>query len=107
MRRKEIIQILNKHPRVKKAVAALAKAGGRVLLVGGAVRDLLLGLPVKDLDIEIHGLPLETVERVLKTCGKVSLVGKIYGVFRLHGVDVDWSVPRTEGPGRKPKVKVD
>lgn len=101
------ITALNKQPRVKKAIAALAKAGGRVLLVGGAVRDLLLGLPIKDLDIEIHGLSLDQVERVLKTCGKVSLVGKIYGVFRLHGVDVDWSVPRTETAGRKPKVTVD
>ena len=76
-------------------------------MVGGAVRDLLLAVPVKDLDVEIHGLELEQLEEVLKEFGQVSLVGKVFGVLRLHGLDVDWSLPRADAPGRKPKVSID
>ena len=42
----------------------------------------------------------------LKKFGPVSLVGKAYGVLRLHGLDVDWSVPRADAPGRKPEVVI-
>lgn len=94
------------HPQVDAIVSALSKAGARVLLVGGAVRDLLVGLPIKDLDIEVHGISLQELERVLKQFGGVSLVGKAYGVLRLHGLDIDWSVPRTDSSGRKPKVQL-
>src|SRR3989338_2774322 len=37
-------------------VQALQKKGGRALLVGGAVRDELLGAPIKDFDLEVYGL---------------------------------------------------
>ena len=46
--------LLQKHPQVSEIVAALAAQGGTSYLVGGAVRDLLIGLPVHDLDIEVH-----------------------------------------------------
>ena len=35
---------------------ALHDAGGRAILVGGAVRDGLLGETLKDLDVEVFGL---------------------------------------------------
>lgn len=99
--------VLKQYPHVHTIVQAIADLGGRALLVGGAVRDLLLGLTIKDLDIEVHGLTLEQLEAVLKKFGPVSLVGKVFGVLRLHGLDIDWSVPRTDAPGRKPKVTID
>lgn len=91
-------------PRLRDVFDALAKQGGRSLLVGGAVRDLFLGIPTKDLDIEVHGLALEQLEKILQQYGVVSLMGKAYGVLRVHGLAIDWSVPRREGPGRKPAV---
>ncbi len=98
--------LLNKDPLINDIVRAIDKAGGRALLVGGAVRDLLLERPLKDLDVEVHQLSLASLEAILKKFGPVSLVGKAYGVLRLHNLDIDWSVPRKEGAGRKPKVTV-
>lgn len=94
-------------PLVIKIVEEIDKLGGRVLLVGGAVRDLLLGLPTKDLDIEVHGLTIDQLQHVLKKFGEVSLVGKAFGVLRLHGLDIDWSLPRADSSGRHPKVIID
>ena len=73
-------------------------------LVGGAVRDLFLDRDVKDLDIEIHGLDLETVEKILSHFGPVDMVGKSFGVLRVHPLDIDWSLPRIDSVGRKPEV---
>ncbi len=100
-------KILNKYPLVQKIVSEINGSGGKALLVGGAVRDLLLNLEVKDLDIEIHGLRQKKLEQILKSFGSISLVGKSFGVFRLHGLDIDWSLPRKDSKGRKPTVKID
>jgi len=100
-------ELLKNYQPIQQIIDTVAQAGGTVLLVGGAVRDLLLHIPVKDLDIEVHGLALEQLETVLKQFGPVSLVGKSFGVLRLHGLDADWSVPRSDSAGRKPTVTFD
>lgn len=99
--------VLDEYPLVQSIVRAIVAQGGRALLVGGAVRDLFLGIAIKDLDIEVHGLALEALESILKQFGPVSLVGKSFGVLRLHILDVDWAVPRTDSSGRKPEVVID
>lgn len=81
--------------------------GARVLLVGGAVRDLFMGIKPKDIDIEVHGLTLAQLAEVLRTYGAISWVGKSFGVLRISGLDVDWSLPRKDSTGRKPRVMVD
>lgn len=85
-------------------VQALSASGGRALLVGGAVRDVLREVEVKDLDIEVHGMQIEQVEAILKRFGHVRTVGKQFGVLKIDGIDVDWSIPRSDSAGRKPKV---
>lgn len=99
--------LLLRYPLVGDIVHNIHKQNGRVLLVGGAVRDLMLGLEVKDLDIEVHGLTLQQLEDILRSFGPVSLVGKSFGVLRLHILDVDWSLPRADSSGRKPEVVID
>lgn len=42
---------------VRERLAQLRAAGGRAWLVGGTVRDLLLGLPVRDFDVATDLLP--------------------------------------------------
>lgn len=97
----------NRYPRVRDIINDIHGAGGSAVLVGGAVRDLLLGIPLKDLDIELHGLTMVQCEKVLSTYGPVSVVGKSFGVLRLHGLDIDWSLPRSDSQGRKPAVEID
>lgn len=99
--------MLKRYPIIRAASAQIHKQGGRALVVGGAVRDLLLGIPSKDLDIEVYGLTVPQLQNVLKKYGPVSLVGKSFGVLRVHGVDVDWSLPRADSAGRKPCVVID
>jgi tRNA nucleotidyltransferase (CCA-adding enzyme) len=95
------------HPYLSSVVADLRERGARVFLVGGAVRDIMLVQQPKDLDIEVHGVPLSDMEAVLKKYGHVRTVGKAFGVLRVDGIDIDWSLPRTDSQGRKPEVMVD
>ncbi len=71
----------------------------RPVVVGGFVRDALLGLPSKDIDIEVFGVKdLSTLASLLQPFGKVNTVGKSFGVVKLQldGVALDFSLPRTE-----------
>jgi len=78
----------------------VAREGGRGVIVGGYVRDRLLGIESKDLDIEVFGLSFEELERLLSTLGEVIHVGKAFGVFRVKGLDVDFSLPRRDSKVR-------
>jgi tRNA nucleotidyltransferase (CCA-adding enzyme) len=94
---------------VMEIIRAIAAEGGQTLLVGGYVRDLAADTnsTSKDLDLEVHRLTLDQVEALLGRFGEVDLVGRQFGVFRLHGLDVDWSVPRKDSHGRRPEVTPD
>ena len=94
-------------PLLEDMLNAISSAGGRPYLVGGAVRDLLLGREIKDLDIEVHGLDSETLEKTLAKFAPINTVGKSFGVIRVTGLDIDWSLPRADSSGRKPQVEVD
>jgi len=80
------------------ALEALRHAGGRPRLVGGCVRDWLLGLEPKDFDVEVFGLDYEAMGRALAAFGPTDLVGRSFGVLkvRLGGVEYDFSLPRRE-----------
>lgn len=86
---------------------AIKQSGGTSYLVGGCVRDLILGKTLKDFDIEVHSLDLEKLESILKKFGPVKLVGKKFGVLRIAHFDIDWSLPRRDSKGRKPTVIIE
>ncbi|MBD3272854.1 HD domain-containing protein, partial [Candidatus Dependentiae bacterium] len=89
-------------------ILKIVEEGGVPYLVGGTVRDLALNEEeIKDVDIEVHKLSLGDLEKILKNFGHVRLVGKKFGVLRIDGLDVDWSLPRKDSKGRKPKVEID
>lgn len=73
-----------------------ARRGGRAYCVGGCVRDALLGVEPKDVDVEIYGLDAEKIERILSKKFRFEIVGKSFGVWILKGLDIDVSMPRTE-----------
>lgn len=101
-----IAKIIQNNPQVKNIFDEIYQQGGRVLLVGGAVRDCLLGCLGSDLDFEVYHLSFDELEAILQKFGKVSFVGKSFGVLRLHGFDADWSIPRIDSYGRKPTVEL-
>ena len=94
---------------VVRLLVDLRAAGGRPYVVGGAVRDGLLGLPIKDFDIEVFALPAERLEPVLAAAGRVDSVGQAFRVYKLSGVEgvpgaVDVALPRRDsqvGPGHR------
>jgi tRNA nucleotidyltransferase (CCA-adding enzyme) len=99
--------IVHEYPMLTPIAHAIGTSGGRALLVGGAVRDMLAGTPVHDIDIEVHGLSLHQLETLLRRWGIVNLVGESFGVLKLEHIPIDWSVPRTDSAGRKPVVQFD
>jgi tRNA nucleotidyltransferase (CCA-adding enzyme) len=96
-------------PALRRVVEALRAAGGRPFIVGGAVRDALLGLPVREYDLEVFDLPADVLRTVLADLGRLNVVGEAFTVFKLSGVPgleqpVDVSLPRRDskvGPGHR------
>ncbi|MGI6496827.1 MAG: CCA tRNA nucleotidyltransferase [Kiritimatiellia bacterium] len=87
-------------PDLREVVLDVARrvrdAGGRALMVGGAVRDLLLHQPAKDIDLEVFGIPPDTLQALLSGRYALNLVGLSFGVLKLQGIDLDLSLPRRE-----------
>jgi len=80
----------------------VAGSGGRALLVGGCVRDLLLGRTPKDVDVEVFGVPSAQLRGLLEQLGRVDAVGESFTVYKVAGLDV--AIPRREsktGRGHK------
>ena len=85
------------HSEVELASAiarSVRDGGGRALVVGGWVRDRLMGRPSKDVDIEVYGLPAPRVRDLLAGFGSVNTVGESFTVYKVAGIDV--SPPRRE-----------
>ncbi len=74
--------------------AAVSAAGGRAWVVGGFVRDRLLGLDPKDLDLEVFGIPAVDLPALLGRFGRVEPVGQSFPVYKVGPVDV--ALPRRE-----------
>jgi tRNA nucleotidyltransferase (CCA-adding enzyme) len=70
-------------------------AGGRALLVGGCVRDELMGKQPKDWDVEVYGIEPVRLRELLDAFGTVSVVGEAFTVYKL-GAHLDVSLPRRE-----------
>jgi poly(A) polymerase len=67
-------------PNALKVLYRLKDAGYQGFLVGGAVRDLLLGLTPKDFDVATNALP-EEVRRLFRNC---RLIGRRFRLAHVH-----------------------
>jgi len=88
---------------VSSLARAIHDAGGRALLVGGCVRDALMGSQPKDWDLEVYNLDAARLREILDQFGPVNVVGEAFTVYKL-GKHLDVSIPRRErksGRGHK------
>src|SRR4051812_44163929 len=81
--------------KVKTLSAIVQRLGGRAMLVGGCVRDELMGVDHKDWDLEVYGVQPEKLRDILDSFGEVNVVGEAFTVYKL-GNDLDVSIPRRE-----------
>ena len=81
--------------KVLKLAKAIRGEGGRALLVGGCVRDELMGKQPKDWDLEVYEIEPQRLRRMLDQFGSVNVVGEAFTVYKL-GPDLDVSLPRRE-----------
>ena len=84
--------------RLLKIAGDIREAGGRAFLVGGWVRDALLGKTCRDYDVEVYDMSQDALVPILSKYGRTNLVGKAFGVIHLamKGLSLDFSFPRTE-----------
>jgi tRNA nucleotidyltransferase (CCA-adding enzyme) len=89
-------EILNKLPFVDE----VSSNGGKIYAVGGPVRDYLLNLISKDLDIIITGISYDLLYTILCKYGYTKLVGESFGIIKFKceefKEEIDISLPRTE-----------
>jgi tRNA nucleotidyltransferase (CCA-adding enzyme) len=95
-------------PIIEQIALAARSARGRALIVGGWVRDLLLGHPSKDADVEIFGIAEDRLPSLLAPFGRVEPVGQSFPVYKVvsgdEGSQIDVALPRREsksGRGHK------
>src|SRR5678815_807138 len=73
---------------------------GRPRLVGGGVRDWLLGLDPKDFDIEVAGVDFDELQTALSPFGATDVIGRSFGVIKVRSAatdaEYDFSLPRRE-----------
>ncbi len=86
---------MNIPDRVLNIAQAVRAEGGRALLVGGCVRDELMGQQPKDWDLEIYGIEPARLREILDQVGSVNVVGEAFTVYKL-GAHLDVSLPRRE-----------
>ena len=87
---------------IRDVVSEIARNGGVPFFVGGYVRDRMLGLVPKDIDIEVYGILPENLKEILGNFGDVVECGESFGVYKLG--NLDFAIPRKEkstGRGHK------
>ncbi|CAN5582281.1 hypothetical protein BH18ACI1_BH18ACI1_15350 [soil metagenome] len=81
--------------KITKLAELIKQNGGRAMLVGGSVRDELMGVEPKDWDVEIYGIEPSKLKEILDLFGKVNAVGEAFTVYKIDN-DLDVSLPRRE-----------
>jgi tRNA nucleotidyltransferase (CCA-adding enzyme) len=87
---------MSKYPaKVLELAAAVREMNGRAMLVGGCVRDELMGAEPKDWDLEVYGIEPADLRELLDSFGKVDVVGDAFAVYKVD-TDLEVSIPRRE-----------
>lgn len=83
---------------LQKILNAIKSNGGEIFVVGGPVRDLVLGHDPKDIDFMVRKLPLEEIAEIVGQIGKAKEVGESFGIVKavIDGHEFDFAIPRTK-----------
>ena len=81
--------------KVAKLAESVRSNGGRAMLVGGCVRDEIMGIAHKDWDVEVYGVESAKLREILDSVGEVNVVGEAFAVYKIED-DLDVSIPRRE-----------
>ncbi len=79
---------------VPELARRIEAAGGRLVVVGGWLRDALRGEPSHDLDLEVFGLAEDAVDPLLAGLAFSARVGRQFPVWRRVRDGVDLAYPR-------------
>ena len=98
-------RIMDLKEKIKALALEIRSNGGRAMLVGGSVRDELMGVEPKDHDLEVYGIAPERLKELLQKFidqhaengrpAKIDPVGESFAVYKM-GVGLDVSLPRRE-----------
>lgn len=84
--------------KVLEVVDLIEKNGGKCYLVGGSIRNYLMGLPFSDYDIEVFNLDFESLCVILSNNYDCQVFNN-YGVIKLEDLNIDISLPKIELKG--------
>jgi tRNA nucleotidyltransferase/poly(A) polymerase len=102
---KNIANVFDHEPMLSFCQAFLKEhPHAQLFLVGGAVRDLLLGRKSKDFDFVVCGIAPEDLQTWFSQYGSIDLVGRSFGVFKFSPKEfpaprhepIDLALPRRE-----------
>lgn len=79
---------------LRNIIRDIESNGGKPYIVGGWVRDKILGIESKDIDVEVYGITPEDLEKLLSKYGEIKAIGKSFKIFSLG--NYDFSLPRKE-----------
>jgi len=88
---------------VHELARRIAAAGGRVVVVGGFVRDALRGKTSHDLDLEVFGLAEAAIEPLLEGFGFSPRVGRQFPIWRRSRDGLDLAYPRSGADAYQPE----
>ena len=100
-----------KHPIFKTLATIVAEQDTEAYVIGGYVRDLLLGRPSQDIDIVVHGSGIGLAEAAARRLGNLPVsVFKNFGtaMFRYKSMEIEFVGARKESyraNSRKPIVE--
>ncbi|HEX6280451.1 MAG TPA: HD domain-containing protein [Pyrinomonadaceae bacterium] len=86
--------------KVRRLAEFVRDSGGRAMLVGGCVRDELMGIAATDWDLEVYGVDPVQLRSILDAFASendltIDAVGESFAVYKL-GPHLDVSIPRRE-----------
>ena len=76
-----LLNVLDEKPFLKELSNLYAKNGFQIYLVGGAVRDGILGIETKDFDFTTNASPEESINILNKKEYKTTEIGKAFGTI--------------------------